>query len=297
MRGEEKQLDKYIQNSPEKIMKAVRTRIKYGSREIEEKDRFKTWSEKVMHGQFLRQTEDVRTEDSWLWLRRGTLKRETESLITAAQEQALRTNYRRAKIEQDGSSPLCRMCGERDETVSHIVSECSKLAQSEYKARHDRVATAVHWCLAKKHGLQHSDQWYQHIAEPVIENDRVKLLWDFNVYTDHLIHARRPDIVVVDKDTKECLVIDIAVPGDTRVKTKEDEKCDKYRELCKELGKLWKVKCTVIPVVIGALGTVPTRLTSFLGIMGINLSVETIQKSAILGSARILRKVLECKDQ
>ena len=66
VREEEKQLDKYIQNSPEKIMKAVRTRIKYGSREIEEKDRFKTWSEKVMHGQFLRQTEDVRTEDSWL---------------------------------------------------------------------------------------------------------------------------------------------------------------------------------------------------------------------------------------
>ena len=81
------------------------------------------------------------------------------------------------------------------------------------------------------------------------------------------------------------------------MKTKEDEKCDKYRELCKELGKLWKVKCTVIPVVIGALGTVPTRLTSFLGMMGINLSVETIQKSAILGLTRILRKVLECKDQ
>ena len=48
------------------------------------------------------------------------------------------------------------------------------------------------------------------------------------MYTDHLIHARRPDIVVVDKDTKECLVIDIAVPGDKRMKKmKEDEKCDK----------------------------------------------------------------------
>ena len=83
-------------------------------------------------------------------LQRGTLKRVTESLITAAQQQALQTNYRRAKIEKDGTSPLCRMCKQADETVSHIVSGCNKMAQSEYSGRHDKVATAVHWGLAKK---------------------------------------------------------------------------------------------------------------------------------------------------
>ena len=88
---------------------------------------------------------------------RGTLKRETESLQAAAQDQAIRTNYRRAKIEKDGTSPLCRMCKQANETVSHIVSECSKLAQTEYKERHDKVATAVHWCLTKKYGFPVSD--------------------------------------------------------------------------------------------------------------------------------------------
>ena len=60
------------------------------------------------------------------------------------------------------------------------------------------------------------------------------------MYTDHVIEARRPDIVVVKKETSECLLIDIAVSGDVRVERKEDEKVEKYRDLCRELGRLWK---------------------------------------------------------
>ena len=103
--------------------------------------------------------------------------------------------------------------------------------------------------------------------------------------------------MVPNKETKECLIVDIAVPGDTRVNTKEDEKIEKYRDLCRELERLWRVKCRVVPVVVGALGTIPTRLSAHLKMLDINLSVETIQKSAILGTARILRKVLEAREQ
>ena len=295
VRTEESRLKRYIQHSPEEVMSAMKSADGDGDLGKEPVDRWYKWTEKAMHGQFMRQTKEVRSEESWLWLKRGTLKRETESLIAAAQEQALRTNYRRAKIEKDGTSPLCRMCKEMNETTNHIVSGCSKLAQLEYKARHDKVATAVHWCLAKKFNLEHADQWYKHRAEAVCENESVKLLWDFNVYTDHVIEARRPDIVVVNKKEQTCQIIDIAVPQDHRVDIKEDEKCEKYRDLCRELGRLWKVKCTVVPIVVGALGTIPCRLSSYLALLDINLSIETIQKSAILGSARILRQVLEIK--
>jgi hypothetical protein len=135
------------------------------------------------------------------------------------------------------------MCKQADETISHIVSECSKLAQTEYKSRHDRVATVVHWCLAKKFRFLASDQWYQHHVETYIENEKAKLLWDFYVYPDHVIEARRPDmnVVLVRKASKECLVIDIAGPGDVRMERKEDEKIEKYRDLCRELGRLWGV--------------------------------------------------------
>ena len=108
-----------------------------------------------------------------------------------------------------------------------------------------------------------------------------------------MIEARRPDIVLVNKESKECFVIDIAVPGDVRVERKEDEKIEKYRDLCRELRRLWGVRCFVVPVVVGALGTIPKRLASYMALLDINLSVKTIQKSAILGTARIVRKVLE----
>ena len=76
------------------------------------------------------------------------------------------------------------------------------MAQKKYKARHDRVATAVHWCLCKNYGLPVSDQWYQHRAEKVIESEDAKLLWDYNIFTDHNKGARRPDIVLVNKKAK-----------------------------------------------------------------------------------------------
>ena len=141
---EERQLKTYTERSLEDMMEIVRERISFRGDRAEKKERYEAWSEKVMHGQFERQTKEIRSEESWMWLQRGTLRRETESLVTAAQEQALQTNYRRAKIEKDGTSPLRRMCKQADETVSHIVSECGKMAQSEYKGRHDKVATAVH---------------------------------------------------------------------------------------------------------------------------------------------------------
>ena len=56
------------------------------------KERTISWEEKMLHGQFVRQTKEVWNKDRWQWLQNGTLKLETESLIFAAQEQANRTN-------------------------------------------------------------------------------------------------------------------------------------------------------------------------------------------------------------
>ena len=77
---------------------------------------------------------------TWAWLTRGELKKETESVITAAQDQALRTNAVKAKIDKTRVDSKCRMCLNADETVGHVVCECSKLALRDYKARHDSVA-------------------------------------------------------------------------------------------------------------------------------------------------------------
>ena len=70
-----------------------------------------------------------------MWLRKGNLKRETESLLTAAQN-AIRTNHINARIDKTQQNSRC---GDRDETINHIISECSKLVQKEYKTRNDWV--------------------------------------------------------------------------------------------------------------------------------------------------------------
>ena len=83
--------------------------------------------------------EEVAGKEIWLWLRDRSIKREIELLIMAAQEQAIRTNTVKAKIDKTQARNKCILCGKVDETVRHILCECSMLAQRKYKRRHDWV--------------------------------------------------------------------------------------------------------------------------------------------------------------
>ena len=89
--------------------------------------------------------------------------------------------------------------------------------------------------------------------------------------------------------------MDFATPADHRVTLKGSEKRDKYLDLARELKKLWIMKVTVVPVVIEALGTVPTGLVKGLENLEIRGRVQTIQRTALLRSTRILRRVLEIR--
>ena len=185
------------------------------------------------------------------------------------------------------------MCGQRNETVNHIICECSVLAQKEYLKRHNNLCKYVHWRLCKKQDLESAEKWYEHNPLSVVENDKFKILWDFVIQCDREVIARKPDIVVIDKEKKETKIIDIAIPGDKRVDEKEREKIDKYRILRDEIARLWKMKKVhVIPVIVGALGTVSKNFEKHVSDIGIVLKVEHAQKTALLGTARILRLVL-----
>ena len=81
--------------------------------------------------------EEIDKDLSWRCLVQRDLKIQTEATISAAQEQALRTNYTKNKIDKALENVLCRMCGERGETVQHIICECKKPEQREYKRKHD----------------------------------------------------------------------------------------------------------------------------------------------------------------
>ena len=91
---------------------------------------------------------------------------------------------------------------------------------------------------------------------------------------------------------RTCRIVNFVVPVDHRVKVKECEKRDKYPDFARKLKKLWHIKVTIIPTVIGALGAITKRLIQGLEDLEIRGRVETSQTTALLRSARILRRVL-----
>ena len=149
------------------------------------------------------------------------MKRETESPTVAAQNQSIRTNLVKAKVDKIQRDSLCRVCRKVHESIDYIVSGCSKLAQDEYKRRHDNLGKIAHWKLARKCNFEAEDKWYKHEPKSVLENEDYKIFWDFSIQTDHVIEARRPDLVVVDKKDRSCKIIDFAIPGDSRIWEKE----------------------------------------------------------------------------
>ena len=144
-------IERYVKESKERLIVAARgdnenTDVETGNefKRRTQQERRTKWKEKMLHVQFLRHTEELADKNQWLWLTNGILKRETESFIMAAQEQALRTNLVKAKIDKSQEDSRCRLCSKADESINHLLSECSKMTQKEYKRRHDWMRKKVH---------------------------------------------------------------------------------------------------------------------------------------------------------
>ena len=200
-RGEENGSSLYVMNSVEKLLHGVRmsgtivaesTIIKNEFKRQKAQELKQKWMEKKMRGQFIREMpEKVDKNRTWNWLVISDLKVEKEAVLCTVQEQAIRINYVKHHIDKSIDNPHCRMCGKRGESVQHITSECEKLAQKEYKRRHDNVAKKIHWELCKENALEHKERWYEHNPEGVAENECVNSLWDVNIQCDNVIEARR----------------------------------------------------------------------------------------------------------
>ena len=167
------------------------------------------------------------------------------------------------------------------------------LAQREYKRRHDWVGRKIHWEVCRKSGFDVNEIWYKHEPEKVVQNDSWKILWAFTIKTDHVIEARRLDMVNIVKTKNEGKIIDFACPFDSRTDEREKDKMKGYNNLNREFEKIWDMTVKVIPVVVGALGTTPKKLKQQLSDIGIETRIVELQKIAILYSARIFRNILE----
>ena len=156
------------------------------------------------------------------------------------------------------------------------------------------MGTRVHWELCRKYGIKCTDQCYNNLPSSVSKSKDglYEIFWNRKILVGRGIQYNKPDVVLVDKVAKKWTIIDFCVPWDGNVKAREDEKLVKYSTLSTEIQTTYRVQTESIPIVIGALGTVPKRLSGFLKSLGVPDIIGCMQTCALLGSQRILKNVL-----
>jgi len=120
----------------------------------------------------------------------------------------------------------------------------------------------------------------------------VTILWNQQVQTDRTIPNNKPNIIIRDNEKRTCMLIDVAISGDRNVIKKETEKVLKYTDLTTEIQRMWNVKTSMIPVIIGATGTISKSFRKYVSDIPGHHDVKELQTTATLGTAHILRKVL-----
>ena len=232
--------------------------------------------EKQLNGSFKQLTRDISHKKMWMWLRKGNFKRETESLLTAAQNNAIRTNHIKVTIDKMQQNSRCRLCGDRGGTINYIIGECSKLAKKCIKLD---MTGWIRWFTGN---------WARNLNLTIQRNSICT--------TQHLSRKMRctnsTEILKYKRITKKIVnrLVNFAVSADHRFKMKESKKKDNYLDFAREWKKLWNMKVTILPIVICTLGTVTKGLVKGMEDLEIKKWVETIQTTALLRSVRILRK-------
>ena len=120
----------------------------------------------------------------------------------------------------------------------------------------------------------------------------VTILWTQQVQTDRTIPNNKPNIIIRDNEKRTCMLIVVAISRDRNVIKKEVEKILKYKDLTIEIQRMWNVKIKAIPVIIGATETISKSFRKYASNISGNHEVKELQKTAILGTAHTLRKVL-----
>ena len=304
VRMEEKNLTKYVVESKERLFGVVKEDVADGETGKEYKkrvmqERKEKLDEKKIHGRILKDMKEVGEKETWQWLQGGYITKSMEGFIMASQEQALRTRWFRSRIQKEDVSPKCRLCDEGEETVRHLSAGCPKLSKGPYKRRHDRMGLRVYWELCRQYGIECREKWFEEVPDTVrkSKDDQFEIWWDRPIETTVKLDHNRPDIVVINRQDDEWIIVEFSVPWDKNVLLKEEEKASKYIPLAKEIRKVHKVSTRIIPIILGSLGTVTTKLKFNLKELGLERILGGLQTSVLIGTHNILRKVINMNNK
>ena len=279
----------------EREWKSAWRKVKTSLQKATEAKRIEIYRTKEQQSQFYQEQE----EECHVWLSQNLHGRKTSSIMTMLEQMVETKSWKVSRgLAQDRRY---RVCHERDETVEHIVAGCKVLANNEYFTRHNRalMIMAVNW--AKEYKLVGDEMvWYKEHWErgAVFENDKRKLVWDFEFNLRKTTKARRPDLILEDKEKKKIWLCDMACPQQRNIETERIEKLTKYRQLAFETrGRRPDYVVTVVPLIIGAPGGGMRQVAKDVGMIFENNDVtkKTIcemQKTVLMDSESTARKVL-----
>ena len=137
-------LEYYIEKHERGLITTIRNGTDNTINERMTTTRKQQWERKQLYGRFKCLINNISHQKTWTWLRKENFKRETGSLLISTQDNAIRTNNIKTRIDKTQQNSKCRLCSDKDKTINHIINECSKLAQKEYKARHNWVGKVIH---------------------------------------------------------------------------------------------------------------------------------------------------------
>ena len=283
--------DELIKNDWRPTWKKVKSKLQEGV----ERKRVEAYEIKEQQGRLFREQE----EECNLWLTQNVNPRKTASVMVMLEQMVETRAWKAARgLIEDGR---CRVCQEQVETVEHLVAGCKVLANTEYLTRHNRAMMIMAVAWAKEHELIRTNMiWYEERWKrgTVIENDKAKLLWDFEFNLRKTTTSRRPDLILEEKEKKKIWICDMACPQQHNIETKRLEKLTKYRQLAFEMReRRLGYEIIVVPVIIGALGGSIRKMMSDISRIFekdevVKKTAADMQKTVLMDSETTLRKVL-----
>jgi hypothetical protein len=273
-------------------------------------ERLKDWGGLELSGRVLRTQNKLDKKMMFAWLQAGKLSSTAVRNVIATQEGCLLTRCH--PCCKNIGTITCRGCGKVAETIEHVVSSCSKWLTTLYIDRHDAVARNIYYRICEKYSLKFPH--YSQKVDNVVHSDTVTLYWNQPVQTKGIIRHNKPDIILFEKQTRKCLVIEIAVSWFTGMSLQTDIKTNRYcingnwekdldlpyqpgANLLRELQALgWRPR--FLPIIIGTCGEVFEGLTDRL-CQELDITkdkaedcIERMERSAVLGTSRIVQNHL-----
>ena len=271
------------------------------------KENTSLYQNKVMHGYIAKSIENnpkIDQKTSKSWTRNEDMSSEFEAYAFAIKDQEIATKYIKTKRQKGNTSNTitdtrCRLCKSANEDIIHIIASCPIMSVRYYlPLRHDVIAKIVYNAFIHKKNPSYRIRDLDS-PEYIHKEGNLEYWWNISIKTATKIPHNKPGLILWDRDEKICQIIEFSCPADINVSSKIEEKVATYGPLVRNLQIMYKdYRFKMLPVVVGALGTIPNATKESLKEMKfskieINKLLRKLQNNSVRGTVKICKTFMK----